>query len=98
MDELEATTQWVQQSFKTTPNDAAFGCVDFLRAFALTYLGWNWLRTLRAAEARADSRLLESKRATAIFFARRMLPQVHSLCASTRSGADEMMALAAENF
>jgi hypothetical protein len=98
LDELASTTQWLQQSFKTSPDDAAFGCTDYLRAFALTYLGWNWLRMLRAAEKRGDARLLESKRITAMFFARRMLPQVHSLCATVKSGAAEMMALAAENF
>src|SRR3546814_8761935 len=39
--ELESTTRWVQESYKLTPDDAAFGCVDFLRAFSLTYLGWR---------------------------------------------------------
>src|SRR3546814_1905305 len=34
--ELESTTRWVQESYKLTPDDAEFGCVDFMRAFSLT--------------------------------------------------------------
>ena len=98
VDELEACTRWLQQSFKQQPNDAAFGCVDYLRAFSLTYLGWNWLRMHRAAEAGGDSRLKARKRATTSYFIGRLLPQVHSLCGVVRSGTQDMMSLAAENF
>jgi alkylation response protein AidB-like acyl-CoA dehydrogenase len=98
VDSLETSTRWLQQSFKDQPNDAAFGCVDFLRAFSLTYLGWNWLRMLRAAEHGANVRLREGKRATATYFAGRILPQVPALCGMVNSSADEMMSLAAENF
>src|SRR5690242_13729475 len=41
VDDLEATTKWLQESYKTNPDDAGFGAVDFLRAFALTMLGYN---------------------------------------------------------
>jgi hypothetical protein len=96
--ELEATTTWVQNSYKLTPDDAAFGCVDFLRAFALTYLGWNWLRMVRAAEAGGDAAFATSKRATAQFFATRMLSQVSGLLANVRESAGELMALDAASL
>ncbi len=98
LDDLEACTRWLQQSFKDQPNDAAFGCADYLRAFSLTYLGWNWLRMLRAAQESGDTRLRESKQATAAYFVKRVLPQVHVLCATVSTSADEMMSLKAENF
>jgi len=98
LDQLEKTTGALQQSFKTQPNDAAFGCADYLRAFSLTYLGWNWLRMLRAAGRGADARQQAAKEATARYFATRVLPQVGSLCVVQASGADELMALKAENF
>jgi hypothetical protein len=98
VDSLEAATQWLQQSFKEQPNDAAFGSADYLRAFSLTYLGWNWLRMLRAAEVSRDARLREGKRATASYFVHRVLPQVQGLCGMLQSGTQEVMALAAENF
>ncbi len=91
--ELEATTQWVQESYRARPDDAAFGCADFLRGFALSYLGWNWLRMVRAADDGGDAALAASKRATAGYFATRLLSQVPGLMANVRSSADELMAL-----
>ena len=98
IDDLEATTKWVQQSYKTTPDDAAFGCVDFQRAFCLAYVGLNWLRMAQAATKHADARLRASKRVTAEFFAQRMLSQVSGLLANVRNPAANLMALEAANF
>ena len=98
IDDLEATTKWLQQSYKSTPDDAAFGCVDFQRAFCLTYLGFNWLRMAQAAASSADAGLRQSKHTTAVFFAQRMLSQVPALLANVRNPAAELMALDAANF
>jgi alkylation response protein AidB-like acyl-CoA dehydrogenase len=98
VNELEATTQWVQQSYKTNPDDAAFGCVDLQRAFSLTALGHNWLRMARAAARGSDASFATGKRATAQFFATRMLSQVPMLCANVRQSADDLMQLDAANF
>ena len=96
--ELEKTTQWLQQSFKSNPDDAAFGAVDFLRAFALTYLGFNWLRMAKAASTHTDAAFRDAKLNTAQFFAARILPQVTMLCANIRTEASPLMALPAEAF
>ncbi|MGH8461086.1 MAG: acyl-CoA dehydrogenase family protein [Stenotrophobium sp.] len=98
IDDLETTTKWVQQSYKTTPDDAAFGCVDFQRAFCLSYLGYNWLRMAQAATKHSDAGLRQSKRVTAGFFAQRMLSQVPALLANVRNPVADLMALDAENF
>jgi hypothetical protein len=98
IDDLEATTQWIQQSYKSTPDDAAFGCVDFQRAFCLAYLGYNWLRMAQAAAGHADAGLRQSKRVTAEFYAQRMLSQVGALLSNVRNPAVEMMQLDAANF
>ncbi|WP_295686944.1 acyl-CoA dehydrogenase family protein [uncultured Nevskia sp.] len=98
VDELEKTTAWLQESFKTNPNDAGFGAVDFQRAFSLTYLGYNWLRMAKAAINSSDEIFKAQKLNTAQFFAARMLPQVMSLCANVRQPASELMALDAANF
>lgn len=94
---LEETTAWVQQSYKTNPDDAAFGCNDFLRAFSLTYLGWNWLRMNRAAGA-LDADARAAKRATAEYFATRLLNQVPVLCSGVRQSASDLMQLPAAAF
>ncbi len=97
--ELESTTAWVQQSYKTTPDDAAFGCVDYLRAFSLTYLGWNWLRMVRALDSSdLDTAARQSKLATAQFFVTRQLSQVPSLLANVREDATPLMSLSASSF
>ena len=98
IDDLEGTTQWLQQSYKTTPDDAAFGCVDFQRAFCLAYLGYNWLRMAKAAAKHSDTSLRQGKHVTAEFFAQRMLSQVPALLANVRNPAAEMMQLDAANF
>jgi alkylation response protein AidB-like acyl-CoA dehydrogenase len=93
VDALADTTAWLQQSFKTDPNSGAFGCVDYQRAFALTYLGYNWLRMAVAAEGHPDADFKAQKQATARFFASRMLSQVPALLANVQAPADELMAL-----
>jgi len=98
LDDLEKTTAWLQESFKTNPNDAGFGAVDFQRAFCLTYLGYNWLRMAKAAINSSDEIFKQQKLNTAQFFAARMLPQVQSLCANVRMPASDLMELDAANF
>ncbi|MBL6751562.1 MAG: acyl-CoA dehydrogenase C-terminal domain-containing protein [Nevskia sp.] len=98
VDELEATVHWLQQSFKTSPEDAGFGAVDFLRAFSLTYLGYNWLRMAKAASAGTDETFRRAKLTTTQFFAARMLSQVAPLCRGVRNPAGELMKLEAEAF
>jgi alkylation response protein AidB-like acyl-CoA dehydrogenase len=93
--ELEKTTGWIQQTYKSSPDDAAFGCADFLRAFSLTYLGWAWLRMVRAAKGEAFA---ASKRATAEYFATRQLTLVPALCAAVRQPAGNLMTLEASVF
>ncbi len=98
IDDLEQTTRWIQESYKTSPDDAAFGCADFLRAFALTYLGYNWLRMAKAAAAQSDGAMRAAKFATAKFYATRMLSQVSALLTNVRAPAAEPMQLDAASF
>ena len=91
--ELEKTTAWIQQSYKSNPDDAAFGCTDYLRAFSLVYLGWAWLRMDREAARGSDKAFASAKRATADYFASRQLPQVASLCDSVCQSAASFMQL-----
>ncbi|MGQ0530829.1 MAG: acyl-CoA dehydrogenase family protein [Panacagrimonas sp.] len=98
VDELEAATQYLVDSFKTAPDTAGFGAVDYQRAFCLTYLGWNWLRMIKAAAKHPDAGFREAKTATAEFFITRMLPHVHTLLATVRAPTDSLMSLKAANF
>ncbi|MGQ0586779.1 MAG: acyl-CoA dehydrogenase C-terminal domain-containing protein [Gammaproteobacteria bacterium] len=95
LDELEATTKWLQDSYKSNPDDAGFGAADFLRAFALTMLGYEWLRMARAAARSKDPAFAAAKRVTAEFFAQRLLPQARALCGVVRNSARSQMELPA---
>ncbi|MGE6691833.1 acyl-CoA dehydrogenase family protein [Sphingobium limneticum] len=75
---------------------AGAAAVDYLRFFALVSMGWMWSRM--AAAAQEDSRLHQSKRAVATFFANRMLPQADGLAASIAAGEGSIMALDADAF
>jgi len=92
--ELKATTDWIQNSFNNDPNDAGAGAADYLRGFALTLLGYNWLRTVQAVAGRDDD-FARAKRATAKFFAQRLLPEVQGRCEMARAGSEDFMSLSA---
>ncbi|MGH8517347.1 MAG: acyl-CoA dehydrogenase, partial [Panacagrimonas sp.] len=98
VDELESATKYLIDSFKTAPDAAGFGAVDFQRAFALTYLGWNWLRMVKAVAKHPDAGYRDAKKATAEFFVTRMLPQVPALLGTVRAPTESLMALEAANF
>ena len=62
---LETATKEIQAGFRDNPNDAAYGCCDYLRAFSLVALGEAWLRSVRAAEGHKDAGFAEAKVVTA---------------------------------
>lgn len=96
--DLESATQWIYETFRSKPEDASFGCCDYQRAFALTYLGYNWLRMAQAASAQSDEVFKAGKLATAHYFAAKLLPQVGGLCATVKGGAEDFMALPAASL
>jgi hypothetical protein len=67
-----------------------------LRAFSLTWLGYNWLRMAKAASKQPQSLMAQAKLATAKYFASRVLTSVPSLCANATIPAASLMALPAE--
>ncbi len=95
---LHDTTHWLQARMKHGPNDAGAGAADYLRAFSLTMLGYNWLRMAAAALKSNDAGHRAAKLTTARFFTTRLLPQVDSLCASAQAGGESLMELSAANF
>jgi alkylation response protein AidB-like acyl-CoA dehydrogenase len=76
---LEQATSYLRRS---NAQDSAFGCVDYLRAFALTYLGYNWLRISLASQCPSNCDLLPIKLATGQYFGTRILTHVPILCRS----------------
>jgi len=102
-DRLEQATAWFLENAAANPDHLAAGSTDYLHLFALTALAMMWLRMARAARAAlekgaGDRAFYESKLATARYFMQRALPDGAAMLARIRTGADSMMALAAEEF
>jgi len=60
---------------------------DYLRLFALTCLGWMWVRMDAAGHKHANPEQRERVHAGAVFFAERILPQSLALEASIAAGS-----------
>ncbi len=96
LEALERTTLDIQGLGPEAAADTAFGSVDYLRAFSLTWLGYNWLRMAKAAAKQPEQLTAQAKLATAKYFASRLLPAVPTLCANATIPATALMALPAE--
>lgn len=77
---------------------SGFASTSYLRAFALTYLGLNWLRTVAAIDPADVRPRAELKRLTALYFATHLLVQVPKLCDAAYVDAKPFMALDSEAF
>ena len=72
--------------------------VNYLRLFAITSLGWIWVRIARASLEYGDLATKERNLALAKFYAVHVLPQTEALEASIAAGPEAVMALDAELF
>ncbi|HEX7380816.1 MAG TPA: acyl-CoA dehydrogenase family protein [Nevskiaceae bacterium] len=89
LESLEEATRWLQED--ADRDSAGFAATRYLRAFALAWLGWSWLRMARAAQPLADDVFRRDKLLTARFFAAQLLPEVGALCRALRQPAADWM-------
>jgi alkylation response protein AidB-like acyl-CoA dehydrogenase len=93
---LRVATKQIQKNNQYS-RDVAFSADDYLRAFALTLLGWNCLRMVHAIRQRRDG-FSQAKRATAHYFVAHIITQVPHLCESAMSSAKPMLDLPSADF
>jgi hypothetical protein len=91
------------QNGMTNPNAALAGSYDFMHMMGHVCLGLMWTRMAKAAyvalDAGSEDRdFLQAKIATGRFYMARQLPACGMHLARIESGADPVMALAAEAF
>ncbi len=101
--DLEQSLDWILETFAQDANKAAAGAVPFLRLFGTVAGGWMMGRMAIAAKealgnANGDGAFLESKLATARFYADHVLPQTSGLVPVITEGGDSVMALAEDQF
>ena len=101
--QLQAAGMYFMQNGMKSPNAALAGSYDFMHMMGHVCLGLMWARMAKAAYARldagdADRDFLQSKIATARYYAARQLPACSMHLTRIESGADPVMALSAAAF
>jgi alkylation response protein AidB-like acyl-CoA dehydrogenase len=101
--QLQQAGVFFMQNGMTNPNAALAGSYDFMHMMGHVCLGLMWTRMAKAAylaldAGAADRDFYESKIATGRFYMARQLPACGMHLARIESGADTVMALAAEAF
>ena len=100
--QLQEATMWLMQNGLSNPENAGAASTDYLHLFALTGLAWFWAKIAKAALARiaagdADP-FYANKLITGRYFVERILPDAGAHLAKLKTGAEPVMALAAEAF
>ena len=98
LERLSDTTEYVLNTFKDDPNAIGAASVEYLELFGLTAYAYMWARMAKAAAPKVSDEFYSAKIKTARFFFNRLLPKSVSLAESIRSGSDDMMSLAANQF
>ncbi|MFT4716249.1 MAG: alkylation response protein AidB-like acyl-CoA dehydrogenase [Paracoccaceae bacterium] len=101
--DLQAAAIYFMQEGMKNPNAALSGSVDFMHLFGHVSLGLMWARMAKAANAAlvngaSDTEFYETKLTTGRYYMARRLPATKMHLARIQSGADTVMALAAEAF
>ncbi len=101
--QLQAAGMFFMQNGMKNPNAALSGSYDFMHLMGHVCLGLMWTRMAKAAYLALDAGggdmgFLETKIATGRYYMARQLPACAMHLARIESGADPVMALAAEAF
>ena len=100
--DVQAAGMFFMTNAMKNPNAALAGSYDFMLMMGHTCLGLMWARIAKAAfaglDAGGDTEFLNAKLATGRYYMARQLPATGLHLARIESGADPVMALAAEAF
>ena len=100
--DVEEATQWMAANALQNFDNAGAGSMDYLHLFALLCLAHGWAQLAKAAiEKQAenpDDDFYANKLITGRYFLARLLPDTKSHLAKIKTGAEPVMALAAEAF
>jgi hypothetical protein len=101
-EDVGEATGWLMTNGFSNPDNAGAGSMDFLHLFALLCLAFGWAQLAKAAIAkkRAGEKdpFYANKLLTGKFFLARILPDAKAHLAKLKSGAEPLMAMAAEAF
>jgi alkylation response protein AidB-like acyl-CoA dehydrogenase len=100
---LQASGMYFMQNGMKNPNAALSGSYDFMHLFGHVCLGLMWAQMAKAAQkalddGASDTQFYETKIATGRYYMKRRLCATSMHLARIESGADTVMALAADQF
>ncbi len=97
---LQQATLWLMQHGMAAPDNAGAAATDYMHLLGLVFLGYMWAQMAKAAQAGGEGRadFVQGKKACALFFVERILPETGLRLARITSGAVNMMGLPAELF
>jgi acyl-CoA dehydrogenase len=99
---LQQATMWLMQNGIKNPDNAGAASTDYMHLFGLVALTYMWARIVKAVIARqaagTSNEALDAKLTLARFFNARVLTETAAHLARISSGAETLMALAAEAF
>lgn len=101
--DVQAAVEWMVPAYGQHPRQAHAGAVAYLKLWGLAVGGWQMGRAALVASdqlsaGEGDAAFLQSKIATARFYADSLLPQVSALSHSIVHGGESALALAADAF
>ncbi|HPD91787.1 MAG: acyl-CoA dehydrogenase C-terminal domain-containing protein [Rhodobacter sp.] len=101
--DLQTAMMFFMQQGMKNPNAALAGSSDFMHLFGHVCLGYMWALMAKAssqalAQGTADATFHETKLATGRYYMARQLPATMMHLARIQSGAEPVMALAADRF
>lgn len=99
---LQTGTMWLMQNGMSNPDNAGAGSVDYMHMMGITMLTYMWARMAKVAQAAidagSDDPFYADKLITGKYFIARILPNMDAHLAKIQSGAEPVMALAADRF
>src|SRR4029078_4359190 len=103
LNDAQAAPMWFMQNAMAKPDNAGAGATDYMHLFGLVVLGYMWGKSVKTAYEKLDggdsrTHSLTNKLMTARFFMERLMPETALRKARIETGADSVMALAAEAY
>jgi hypothetical protein len=97
---LQDGTMWLMANGMANFDNAGASSHDYLHVFGLTGLAYMWALMAKAAQAQEGSGdpFYATKLKTGRYFIDRILPEITGHIAKVKTGADPVMALAADEF
>ena len=99
LDNLDELTAWVLDRCQNNPQEIGAASVEYLQVFGYTAYAYMWALMAKAALGKeAQDEFYASKLGTARFYFARLLPRIHSLSASVKTGSESLFLLDASQF